>query len=85
MSVSYTHLFVGLIVPHVARRLVGNSHKLLLPASILGGGAFVLLCDTLSRVLFAPYELPVGILMSLIGGPFFIFLILRQRRSRLHD
>lgn len=76
---------MGLIVPHVARRLVGNGHKLLLPASMLGGGAFVLLCDTLSRVLFAPYELPVGILMSLIGGPFFIFLILRQRRSRLHD
>ncbi len=86
-AVSFSGLlgFVGLIVPHVARRLVGNGHKLLLPASMLGGGAFVLLCDTLSRVLFAPYELPVGILMSLIGGPFFIFLILRQRRSHLHD
>ena len=73
--------FVGLIVPHVMRRLVGGSHRHLVPASILGGGAFLLACDLISRTLFSPYELPVGILLSLIGGPFFIILILRGRRS----
>ena len=73
--------FVGLIVPHVMRRLVGGSHRYLIPASILGGGVFLLACDLISRTLFYPYELPVGILLSLIGGPFFIILILRGRRS----
>ena len=47
--------------------------------------AFVLACDSLGRVLFAPFELPVGILMSFLGGPFFLFLLLRQKRSRVYD
>ncbi|MBQ8431495.1 MAG: iron ABC transporter permease [Clostridia bacterium] len=74
--------FVGLIVPHVMRRLVGNRHRYLLPASIFGGGAFLLLADTVSRTLFSPYELPVGILLSLVGGPFFIGLVLMERRAK---
>lgn len=80
-SVSFAGLlgFVGLIVPHIARSLVGNESKYLLPFSALAGAVFVTLCDLVSRVLFAPYEIPVGILMSFIGGPFFIFLLVKRR------
>lgn len=83
-AVSFSGLisFVGLIVPHICRRLVGTGHKALLLASCLMGAGFVSLCDLFSRVLFAPYEIPVGILLSFLGGPFFLFLILRQRGSR---
>ena len=81
-AVSYSGLigFVGLIVPHLLRRLVGNSHKSLIFSSAFGGGAFLLVCDTAARTLFAPYELPVGILLSLIGGPFFVALVLAKRK-----
>ena len=83
-AVSFSGLigFVGLLIPHIMRRLVGSSHRILIPASILGGGTLLLLADTLSRLLFSPYELPVGIITSLIGGPFFIILILNQRRAK---
>ena len=83
-AVSFSGLlgFVGLIVPHIARRLFGTGHRLLLPAGCLLGAAFVTLCDLLSRTLFTPYEVPVGILLSLVGGPFFLFLILRRARRR---
>lgn len=74
--------FVGLIVPHAARFLMGEDNRLLLPAAALLGGAFVVGCDLLSRLLFAPYELPVGILLSFIGGPFFLWLLLKERRRR---
>ena len=86
-AVSFSGLlgFVGLIVPHIARRLFGTRHRLLVPASFLGGAGFVLLCDLVSRLIAAPYELPVGILLSLIGGPFFLFLLLRRKRGRLYD
>ena len=86
-AVSFAGLlgFVGLMAPHAARRFVGPDHRLLLPAAALLGASFVLLCDSLGRVLFAPFELPVGIIMSFLGGPFFIFLLLRQKRSRLYD
>ena len=76
--------FVGLLVPHMARRLVGGDNRWLLPASALLGGGFVLLCDVLARVLFAPFELPVGIVMSLLGGPFFLSLLLRHKWSRVY-
>lgn len=83
-AVSFSGLisFVGLLVPHIARRLFGTEHRILLPASCLLGAAFVTLCDLCSRILFAPYEIPVGILLSLIGGPFFLALILKQRHRR---
>lgn len=77
--------FVGLVVPHIGRRLVGGRHRLLLPFSALGGGVLVLGCDVLGRVLAAPYELPVGILLSFVGGPFFIALILMQRKKIRYD
>lgn len=70
--------FVGLIVPHICRQLFGNDLRRLLPCSALLGGSFVILCDLLGRVLFSPYELPVGIIMAFIGGPFFIFLLLKK-------
>jgi len=81
-AVSFSGLigFVGLIVPHITRRLFGSAHRLLLPGSCMLGACLVTLSDVLSRTLFAPYEVPVGILLSLIGGPFFLFLILRRRR-----
>lgn len=86
LAVSFAGLigFVGLVVPHITGRLTGSRHSLLIPASALLGGSFVLACDTLSRVLFAPYELPTGILLSLIGAPFFIALIFSSR-GRIYD
>ena len=75
--------FVGLIVPHIMRSLVGEESGPLLVSSALGGAALLGGCDLLGRMLFAPYEIPVGIVMSLAGGPFFIWLL--QRRGRLHD
>ncbi len=82
-SVSFAGLlgFVGLIVPHFVRKIIGNRSRILLPACILYGGAFVTLCDLLARTLFAPYELPVGILMAVIGGPFFVLLLLKRDRD----
>ena len=75
--------FVGLIVPHIMRRLVGEESGPLLVSSVLGGAVLLGGCDLLGRMLFAPYEIPVGIVMALAGGPFFIWLL--QRRGRLHD
>ena len=71
--------FVGLIVPHILRRFVGPTHAMLLPAAFLGGGAFLALCDLAARTLMPPTELPVGILTALLGGPFFLWLLLSRR------
>lgn len=86
-AVSFSGLlgFVGLLVPHIMRRLVGESSGELIPACALGGAVVLTLCDLVSRMVFAPYELPVGIVLSLLGGPFFIWLLLRQRGGRTHD
>jgi len=82
-SVSFSGLlgFVGLIIPHAARRLVGSESRYLLPFCIIGGAGFVTACDLISRLLFAPYELPVGIILSVIGGPFFLLLLLKKNPS----
>ena len=74
--------FVGLIVPHAARKYSEGDSLLQLAFSALGGASFVTLCDLLSRTLFAPYEMPVGVVLSFLGGPFFLWLILRQRGGR---
>ena len=71
--------FVGLLVPHAVRRMGASESKHLLPLCALFGAGFVTLCDTLARVLFAPYELPVGIIMAFFGAPFFIFILLRGK------
>ena len=74
-------LFVGLVVPHVMRMLVGPGHRLLLPASVLGGAVVLLAADLGSRTLVENADLPLGMLTSLVGGPFF-FWLLRRTRSR---
>jgi iron complex transport system permease protein len=68
--------FVGLIVPHMLRRWAGSDHLVLVPACLLGGGAFLALCDLAARTVMAPAELPVGVLTALLGGPFFLWLLL---------
>jgi len=74
--------FVGLMSPHLSRAVFRTSaHRVLLPGSVLFGAALVLLCDTISRALFAPYELPVGIALSFVGGPFFLYLLLRRKKN----
>ncbi len=70
--------FVGLMAPHICRLLVGCDHKILIPASVLFGGAFLALCDTVARTLIAPAEIPVGVITALLGGPFFIWLLLKD-------
>ncbi|WP_428263891.1 FecCD family ABC transporter permease [Haliangium sp.] len=71
--------FVGLVVPHLLRLILGPDHRLLVPASFLGGAAFLVLADLLARWMLAPGELPVGVITALIGGPFFLTLMRRNR------
>ncbi|OPL10692.1 MAG: iron ABC transporter [delta proteobacterium ML8_D] len=68
--------FVGMMVPHICRLLIGADHRYLTPATLMFGGAFLTLCDMLARTLIAPAEIPVGIITALLGGPFFIWLLL---------
>jgi len=70
--------FVGIIVPHLVRLVVGADHRLVLPASFFFGAAFLVACDVLSRIVMAPLELPVGIITALIGGPFFLWMLIRK-------
>lgn len=78
VSVSGLIGFVGLIVPHALRLLFGPDHRLLLPASVLGGAAFLVACDTAARALLPGRELPVGAITALVGGPLFLLLLRRQ-------
>ena len=82
-AVSFAGLlgFVGLLVPHIMRRAVGEDSFPLLLSSALGGGLLLTVCDLASRLIFAPFELPLGVVLSLTGGPFFIWLLLKQRRG----
>lgn len=82
MAVSISGLigFVGLMVPHLLRLVVGPDHRVLIPASIFAGGIFLVACDAVARLAFSPSEIPVGIVTALSGGPFFIYL-LRKRRG----
>ncbi len=82
-AVSFAGLlgFVGLLVPHIMRRLLGEDSFPLLLASALGGALLLTACDLAARLIFAPFELPLGVVLSLAGGPFFIWLLLRQRRG----
>jgi iron complex transport system permease protein len=78
VSVSGIISFVGLIVPHVLRLTLGADHRLLLPASLIGGAAFMVIADLVARVAIAPSEIPVGAITALCGGPFFIYMLRRQ-------
>lgn len=77
--------FVGLIVPHAVRRLAGSKSSHLIPLCGLFGGAFVCLCDTAARTFFAPYEIPVGIIMSFFGAPFFVFILIKGKGGHSRD
>ncbi len=81
VAVSGTIGFVGLIVPHMLRLIVGPDHRLLLPASALGGAVLLTLCDAVARTVLIPAELPIGIITALLGAPFFLFLL--RRRAQL--
>ncbi|HWO97276.1 MAG TPA: iron ABC transporter permease [Bacillus sp. (in: firmicutes)] len=73
--------FIGLIAPHVARRIVGSKYKFLLPVSAVFGSIFLLLADTLGRGLFPPIEIPAGIVTAVIGAPYFLYLLRRERKK----
>lgn len=72
--------FIGLVIPHMLRLLVGSDHRLLLPAAVLSGGTLLLLADTLARTVIAPQQLPVGVLTALVGVPLFLYLLQRGYR-----
>ena len=80
-AVAGTISFVGLIVPHIARILVGSNHKILIPFAVLLGSLTVLFADTVGRVIAYPYEIPPAVVMNVLGGPFFIFLLIRSEKN----
>ena len=77
--------FVGLIVPHAIRRVAGSKSQHLIALCALYGGGFVCLCDTIARTAFAPYEIPVGIIMSFLGAPFFVFILVKSKGGHRRD
>lgn len=81
VSVSGTIAFVGLVVPHMLRLIVGPDNRILMPVSAVGGAVFMILADTLARVIIQPAEFSVGIITSLVGAPFFLFLLIANKRK----
>ena len=77
--------FVGLLVPHAVRRMAGSKASDLIGLCALFGAGFVCLCDTAARTLFAPFELPVGVIMAYLGAPFFVFILFRGRGGHRND
>jgi iron complex transport system permease protein len=73
--------FVGLIIPHIVRMMVGPDHRILLPMAFLVGGIFMVLTDTFARTFFAPMEIPIGVITAMFGGPFFIYLLKKKKDS----
>ncbi|MCY1375031.1 Hemin transport system permease protein HmuU [compost metagenome] len=71
--------FIGLVVPHLLRLIVGPDHRVLVPASMFGGAILLLLADLVARLALAPAELPIGIVTAMIGAPFFLYLLVRGR------
>lgn len=82
VSVSGLIGFVGLMTPHIVRLILGPDHRLLLPASILGGATLMVVADLIARTVLAPIEIPVGIVTAVFGGPFFIWLLVRRGTTR---
>jgi iron complex transport system permease protein len=74
--------FIGMMAPHICRLLIGADHRFLAPASLIIGGTFLTLCDTAARTIIAPAEIPVGVITALVGGPFFLWLLLRKGGTR---
>lgn len=81
VSVSGVIGFVGLIIPHSVRMLTGSDNRVLIPFSILAGGCFMVICDTLARTLLSPTEMPVGAITSLFGAPYFIYLLYKSKKK----
>ena len=81
VSVSGPIGFVGLIIPHCMRLLIGSNHRLLLPLSLLSGASFMIICDTMARTVAEPTEIPVGVITAVFGVPYFIYLLYRQAKS----
>jgi iron complex transport system permease protein len=81
VSVSGTISFVGLMVPHIIRLLIGPDHRVLIPASALGGAIFLLICDLIGRTVMSPGEISVGIVTSLLGAPYFLFLLNKAKKE----
>jgi len=81
VSVSGLIGFVGLMTPHILRLVVGSDHRRLLPASLVGGAAFLVLADLAARTVVSPEEIPVGAVTAVLGGPFFLYLLRRERRT----
>ncbi|MBM3945638.1 MAG: iron chelate uptake ABC transporter family permease subunit, partial [SAR202 cluster bacterium] len=79
-AVSGTIAFVGLVVPHMLRLVFGPDHRVLVPLSAVGGAVFLVLADTIARTVMQPAELRVGIITAFVGAPFFIFLLIRNKR-----
>lgn len=73
--------FVGMMVPHICRLLVGADHRYLIPTTLLFGGSFLIICDAIARLIIAPAEIPVGVITTLLGGPFFLWLLIKSRSS----
>ena len=80
VAVSGTIAFVGLVTPHMLRLAFGPDHRVLIPVSALGGASFLVIADTLARVVVQPAEFRVGIITAFVGAPFFLFLLIRNRR-----
>ena len=81
VSVSGIIGFVGLIIPHIVRLIVGPDHRVLLPSSALFGGIFMIFADTIARTIISPIEVPVGIITAMFGGPFFIYLLRKKKKE----
>jgi len=83
IAVSFTGLigFVGLVIPHIARLLVGPDHRIMLPVSALAGSIFLIICDTIARSIIAPTEIPIGAITALVGAPIFIHLLKRRNET----
>lgn len=76
--------FIGIIAPHICRLIIGPDHRYLTPATFLFGGSFLTVCDTLARTLCPPAEIPVGVITSLLGGPFFLWILIRRPPGSNH-
>ncbi|WP_246047429.1 FecCD family ABC transporter permease [Leptospira ognonensis] len=83
VSLTGTINFVGIVVPHMVRLLIGQDYKFLLPITYILGGSLLLLSDTISRTILAPTEIPVGIITALIGAPFFLFILYQNRKGKI--
>jgi len=81
VSISGLIAFIGLVIPHITRIMIGPDHRVLLPTSIIVGASFLVICDAVARVIVSPVELPVGVITALSGGPFFIYILRKKKES----